>query len=415
MYCRAIACDFDGTCATDGKLAPEAAAALGQARAQGIVTLLVTGRVLQDIQACCADLSMFDAIVAENGAVVWVRAGDRTLYLGAPASEHFLGALRAHGIPFHTGAIILGTWATHTPEVIRLIRELGSDTQLVFNRDALMLLPSGVNKASGVGRALEEMGRSERSLIAFGDAENDIPMLQAAEIAVAARGSVRGLMAHADDYLALPGGAGIAHYLHRMFERRGIMPTPPRRRIVLGRGTDGRTAALPSSGINLTVTGDPRSGKSWLAGLVADRLIEHGYRLCIVDPEGDHVPMGQRPKILTLGHDLALPTPAAAACLFSDEPLSVILNLSSLRLRQQIAYVETLLNALETSRAFHGTPHWILIDEAHYFFYEGAASLRNLKSATGNFILATYRPSLAGGRGVRPYRGPPRDGNNGRR
>jgi hydroxymethylpyrimidine pyrophosphatase-like HAD family hydrolase len=47
MYCRVIACDFDGTGATDGHPAPELYAALAAARAQGIVTLLVTGRQRQ--------------------------------------------------------------------------------------------------------------------------------------------------------------------------------------------------------------------------------------------------------------------------------------------------------------------------------------------------------------------------------
>ena len=45
-----IACDFDGTGATDGKPAPELYAALGEARSQGVTTVLVTGRVLEDLQ-----------------------------------------------------------------------------------------------------------------------------------------------------------------------------------------------------------------------------------------------------------------------------------------------------------------------------------------------------------------------------
>ena len=40
MYCRVIACDFDGTGAADGRMSPEVAAALGKARAKGYTTLL---------------------------------------------------------------------------------------------------------------------------------------------------------------------------------------------------------------------------------------------------------------------------------------------------------------------------------------------------------------------------------------
>jgi len=70
MYCRVIACDFDGTGAIDGHPAPELYAALAAARAEGIVTLLVTGRVLEDVQRACEEFLPFDAVVAENGAVV---------------------------------------------------------------------------------------------------------------------------------------------------------------------------------------------------------------------------------------------------------------------------------------------------------------------------------------------------------
>jgi hydroxymethylpyrimidine pyrophosphatase-like HAD family hydrolase len=83
-----------------------------------------------------------------------------------------------------------------------LVRRFGIDGQLVFNRAALMLLPSGINKARGIRRALHELGRSEHSLIAFGDAENDIPMLMNAEVGVAASGSVQSVSALVDDFVS---------------------------------------------------------------------------------------------------------------------------------------------------------------------------------------------------------------------
>ena len=51
MYCRVIACDFDGTGATNDRPAPEIYAALAAARSHAIVTLLVTGRVLEEAQS----------------------------------------------------------------------------------------------------------------------------------------------------------------------------------------------------------------------------------------------------------------------------------------------------------------------------------------------------------------------------
>lgn len=394
MYCRVIACDFDGTGADDGHLAPDISAALGTARAQGIVTLLVTGRVLEDVQVACSDFSCFDAVVAENGAVIWLCRSDRRIQLGAPPPDSFLGELRAHKIPFHTGAVVVGTWSHYASQVLDLVRRCGIDGQLVFNREALMILPSGVNKAAGVARSLEELHRSERNLIAIGDAENDLPLLASAEIGIAPRDSVPVVAAQADEQLSRPGASGVAHYVYGLLEQGNIIGTPLRQKITLGYATNGTPVLFPGSGRNAIICGDPRSGKSWLAGLIAEQLIEQGYRLCIIDPEGDYVPLGQRPKILSLGHDLPLPAASVVPRVLADEPLSLVLNLSSLSLTEQVAYVDELLTALEATRAVTGIPHWVVIDEAHYFFDQLSSVSRRIEARTGNFLLATYRPSL---------------------
>ncbi|MGE5215876.1 MAG: HAD hydrolase family protein [Chloroflexota bacterium] len=394
MYCRVIACDFDGTGATDGHPAPELYATLAEARAQGIVTLLVTGRVLEDVQRACEELSPFDGVVAENGAVVYLCALGRTIQMGAPPPEHFLGELRAQGVPFHTGAVVVGTWEQHAGKLLELIRRFGIDGQMIFNRAALMLLPSGINKAVGVRRALDELGRSERNMVAFGDAENDIPLLIGAEVGVAARASTPAVLALADDRLSQPGGAGVAQFIRRLIQSGGILPNPPRRVVTLGKDQAGTAVTLLTAGFNLMISGDPRSGKSWIAGLLAEQLIEAGYRLCIIDPEGDYGQMGQRSQIITFGDDLALPAPAAAARLLSTEPLSVVFTLAALKTGAQVDYVGQLLAALEEIRAGTGVPHWIMIDEAHYFFFPQSPCLRYLSSATGNICLVTYRPSL---------------------
>jgi hypothetical protein len=139
-----------------------------------------------------------------------------------------------------------------------------------------MVLPSGINKAVGIRRALNELRRSERNLIAFGDAENDIPMLTGAEIGVAARDSVPAVLALADDRVSQPGGAGVSSYIRSILNRRGVVPTPKRRAVLLGKTAEGFDVTLPNSGANVVISGDPRSGKSWIAGLLAEQLIDGG-------------------------------------------------------------------------------------------------------------------------------------------
>jgi hydroxymethylpyrimidine pyrophosphatase-like HAD family hydrolase len=393
MYCRVLACDFDGTGATNGQLAPELAAALGEARARGVVTLLVTGRVREDVEALCADLSMFDAVVAENGAIICLPQWKRTIQLGQPPSAELLSALRARGVPFHAGAVVVGTWERHAPDLFALVRQQGIDGQIVFNREAVMLLPTGINKASGIQRALEELGRSEHNLVAFGDAENDLPLFAVAELAVAARGAIPAVARQAEDALSQPNGAGVARYVHQLLRDGCRLPTPSRHCLLLGADASGASVELPATGQHVLVSGDPRSGKSWLTGLVAERLFERNYRFCLIDPEGDHAALAQRPRILTLGRDVPLPEPAALPRLTADHGLSLVLVLAALSQHAQRAYVENAVRALEGDSDITGLPHWILVDEAQYFF--GKSTKCPVRFDGGvTYLFSTYRPSL---------------------
>jgi hydroxymethylpyrimidine pyrophosphatase-like HAD family hydrolase len=394
MYCRAFACDYDGTGAVGGRLAPEAAAALAAARAEGYATLLVTGRVLDDLRETGMDFDVFDAVVAENGALVWLPAPDRMVHLGMPPPDRFLAELRVRGVSFRCGAVVVGVAASQAATVLDAIRTVGVDAQIAFNRGEAMVLPSGVNKAVGAARALEELGRSVHNLIAFGDAENDAALLAAAELGVAARGSVPSIAAGADERLTLPGPAGVAHRIAQVTAAGGIVPTPSRHRLVLGWDADGGPAALPAAGVNVMISGDPRSGKSWLAGLVLERLLDREYTVCVIDPEGDYGDFDPRPRILVLGRHLPLPAADAVPRIVRDEPGSIVLDLAALPHGEKVAYVGAVLCGLEALRARTGLPHWTVIDEAHYFFHASAPCPLALESATGHYVFVTYRPSL---------------------
>lgn len=394
MYCRVIACDFDGTGAAGGRLAPEVASALHRARRTGIATMLVTGRVLEDLRVALVDFSAFDAIVAENGAVLWFPEREQTIELGPTPPERFLGRLRAAGIPFKAGAVVIGTWEGHAAQALALVRESGLDLQLVFNRGALMLLPSGVDKAVGVRRALQELGRSEHNMVAFGDAENDLPLFGIAERAIAARGSIPAVAAVADEQLARPGAEGVASCIEAILDGDGRCPSPARRRLEIGRLADGGVAWLPLGERNVLVSGDPRSGKSFLSGLLAEQLIDEHYRICVLDPEGDHESLAERPRCVLLGKHLPLPAAGDLPAALRDLDSSAVVSLTSLRQDEKAAYVCAALEGLGRERADTGMPSWIVVDEAHYFFRDGGECCAGVLARTGNVILATYRPSL---------------------
>ena len=83
-----LALDYDGTIARDVVLVPDVKRAIAEARAHGIVVLIVTGRVLSDLRSVAGDLGFVDGVVAENGAVVAFPSGP-TRVVGRPPPRIF--------------------------------------------------------------------------------------------------------------------------------------------------------------------------------------------------------------------------------------------------------------------------------------------------------------------------------------
>ena len=66
MRYLALACDYDGTLAHDGKVSKSTVEALKRYRASGRRLIMVTGRELEDLMLVFPELNMFERIVAEK-------------------------------------------------------------------------------------------------------------------------------------------------------------------------------------------------------------------------------------------------------------------------------------------------------------------------------------------------------------
>ena len=184
MKLVAIALDYDGTLTLDGRLSRAVVDAIGQARCKGIRVILVTGRRLSHL-ASDTDIAAFDAVVAENGAVVEFPASGRHVRLGRSASQAFVDELSRRQIPFVRGECVIETDAAVAPAVLEVVRALEQPLILAFNRGRLMVLPQGVAKSTGLRHALFELHASLHNTIGIGDAENDHDLLDACECGVA--------------------------------------------------------------------------------------------------------------------------------------------------------------------------------------------------------------------------------------
>lgn len=214
MRYLALATDYDGTLAHNGRVDDPTLAALDRVRASGRKLILVTGRELPDLRTVFGHLEKFDRVVAENGALVLDPATGKEKVLAEPPPPPLLDQLRARGVgPISVGRSIVATWEPHEKTVVEVIHDLGLEMQVIFNKGAVMVLPSGVNKATGLKAALKELGLKPDQVVAVGDAENDHALLDLCGCGAAVSNALPMLRARAEIDLKADHGAGVAELI----------------------------------------------------------------------------------------------------------------------------------------------------------------------------------------------------------
>jgi hydroxymethylpyrimidine pyrophosphatase-like HAD family hydrolase len=178
MRYRALCCDYDGTLAHDGRVSAATLAALERTRAAGRRLVMVTGRELPELRSVFDRLDLFERVVAENGALLHRPETGEELVLAPAPPASFAAALAARGVgPISRGRVIVATWEPHRAAVEATIRELGLELRVILNKEAVMVLPAGVDKSSGLAAALAAMKLSAHQAAGIGDAENDLRFL----------------------------------------------------------------------------------------------------------------------------------------------------------------------------------------------------------------------------------------------
>jgi len=390
-YFHAIAIDFDGTLTDHAGPTPDVLAAVAEVRGRGTKVVLVTGRILAELREVFPDADdHFDCIVAENGTVLCVARVARLL--APPVRFELDEALLRRGIPFRRGQVVLASHGAWDVPVTEEIRRLGLECQIVRNRGEMMILPSGVSKGFGVFQALGDLGVSHHSTIAIGDAENDHSLLETCELGVAVGNAVDALKRHADLVLEEPEGAGVAAFLRGPVLRGEVRIEPKRWQLELGRYDDGSRVRLPASQINMLITGRSKSGKSHLAGSIAEQLIGLGYSVCVIDPEGDYEPIGHLRGVLWLNGRGGSLRVGDIERLIEHRFGSVVVDMSGLDGPARRAYKTSILAQLEQERAATGLPHWIIIDEAHVPFGREADTSEYFDPSQKGYCFVTYQP-----------------------
>lgn len=208
-----LATDYDGTLAHDGVVDTATLSALDRLRASGRKLVLVTGRHLPDLTKVFPQLDLFDRVVVENGGVFYCPKSGKEKLLCEPPNPRFLELLRERDVPFTAGRTVVATWRPHDTVMLSAIRDLGLDLHVIFNKESVMVLPSGVDKRTGLQAALRELRISPSNVVGVGDAENDLPFLRMSGLSAAVANALPSVKKEADVVLDKPRGEGVINLI----------------------------------------------------------------------------------------------------------------------------------------------------------------------------------------------------------
>jgi hydroxymethylpyrimidine pyrophosphatase-like HAD family hydrolase len=227
MKYRALATDYDGTLAHDGRVDEPTLVALRDARAAGLRLIMVTGRELADLFNTFDHVALFDRVVAENGAVLYDPAAQSVETLAAAPPPALLDVLAGAAIPVSIGHSIIATVAPHEHVVLQAIRDLALEWHVIFNKGSVMVLPADVTKATGLVPALKTLELTAAETVAVGDAENDQAFLRACGLSVAVANALPSVKEIAD-MLVGARGAGVTELIRLMLsgEIDRVVPDP---------------------------------------------------------------------------------------------------------------------------------------------------------------------------------------------
>ncbi|MGB4896675.1 MAG: HAD family hydrolase, partial [Nitrospira sp.] len=313
--------------------------------------------------------------------------------LAPPPPPAFLEEVQRRKVEHLTlGNSIVATRVPYETVILDIIRDLGLELRIIFNKGAVMVLSHGINKATGLTAALKQLELSPHNIAAIGDGENDHAMLTYSEYAVAVENAVPMLKETADRTTVGDHGHGVIELINELVENDLAVAdrSVARHRIALGTQENGGDITFHPARQNLLLAGTSGSGKSTLATGLLERLGERGYQLCVIDPEGDYENF---PQAIVLGTAQDGPSHAEILTALANPNNHVVVNLVGLPLQDRPSFFLTLLPKLQELRSKSGRPHWMLVDETHHLLpVDGNPTAPGLMKDLAGMIYVTVHP-----------------------
>jgi phosphoglycolate phosphatase (TIGR01487 family) len=219
MKYRLLATDYDGTIAHHGAVDAATVEALQKFKESGRKVLLVTGREIPDLHSVFSETSIFDLIVAENGALLYWPQTKFEKTIAPPPPKEFPELLRKKAVnTLSVGRVIVATMDVYEKPVREALTELKLDSEIIPNKGSLMVLPRGIDKGFGLAVALRELKIDPSEVVAVGDAENDHSLFRGAGFSAAVANALPELKAHASWVTPSAHGTGVRELIERILK-----------------------------------------------------------------------------------------------------------------------------------------------------------------------------------------------------
>lgn len=389
MYFMALALDFDGTLAYEGKVRATTIEALIAVKASGRKLIMVTGRELRDLKQVFDRLDLFDLVVAENGALLYTPQTETQYLLAEPPPEQFVEKLKNYGVTtLSRGHVIVATVEPHETAVLEVIRDMGLELKIIFNKGAVMVLPSSINKMTGLAIALKQLGLSLHNVIGIGDAENDHTFLSTVGLGVAVANAYDAVKQSAGWVTQGECGQGVEELIDQLIKDESNLVNKIRHKIIVGSDSQDRLVEL-SPVDRVLIAGNSGIGKSTLATFLTEEMSAQGFQFCIFDPEGDYENLE---NAMSIGEIKSPPLLEQVIKILEDSTRNVVVNTLGIELKERPSFFTKLAPQLVSLKANYGHPHWLIIDEAHHLIpaMKDHSSLFLPKEGT---ILITVHPN----------------------
>ena len=391
MRYTVLASDYDGTLAHDGIVDQPTLDAIDRLLRSSRKLLLVTGRELDDLKRVFPQIDRCELVVAENGGLLYNPKTQQERSLAEAPNPHFLEELTRHGVPFSVGRGIVATWEPHQTAVLEVIQQLGLELQLSFNKGSVMVLPSGINKQTGLQCALDELRLSAHNVVGVGDAENDHIFLSGCECAVAVANALQSLKERADFVTAHDHGAGVAELIDQLIadDLLSLDERLARHAIKVATRSDDQPVTIQPYRGSLLFAGPSGSGKSTAATGVLESLAEQKYQFCLVDPEGDYENfMGA----VQLGTPQGAPEVKQILKTLEDPKQNLVVNLLGVPVPDRPTFFASLFAQVLDLRARTARPHWLIVDEAHHMLSSLVPAANSMPQLISGMIYITVHP-----------------------